>query len=413
MRKRTNTRDFIGLQFFAAPPAGDRLSQIEARLSQIRTEMDQDGADLEALSNEVDNLFAERGQLQQGAETRAALLRKIGSGAAGIPLPGMQLPADPEQRSEEYTSDSPEYRTAWVKHLRRSVGISDQLNQMTEAEQRAFTTVTGSAGAAVPTQTAGTILEKVTQYAPLLSKINLLRVPGMVTFAVEDTVNTAEKHAQNAAISAKEDKLKSITLSAYEITKLVQISKSVAMMSIPAFETWLTDMLARKIADKLTETILLGTGTDEGTGIDKAAVWDHSTNSVQVGSAASLTTQDVLNLIALLPGGYDARAEFIMSKKTLFTDVMPLQDKSKNDIVTMSGSNYYVFGYPVQLDERVKLHEAYLGDLYTVIGNMPEDVTITSAFDIDTNSYKFLGCAMFDCKPSMSDAIVKLEKADA
>lgn len=149
--RKINTRDLIGLQFFAAPPAGDRLSQIEARLSQIRTEMDQDGADLEALSNEVDNLIAERGQLQQGAETRAALLRKIGSGSAGTPLPGMQLPADPERRSEEYTSDSPEYRTAWVKHLRRSVGISDQLNQMTEAEQRAFTTVTGSAGAAVPT----------------------------------------------------------------------------------------------------------------------------------------------------------------------------------------------------------------------------------------------------------------------
>ena len=409
--RKINTRDLIGLQFFAAPPAGDRLSQIEARLSQIRTEMDQDGADLEALSNEVDNLIAERGQLKQGAETRAALLRKIGTGAAGNPLPGMQLPSDPEQRSEAtYTVASEEYRTAWIKHLRRTVGISDQLNQMTEAEQRAFTTVTGSAGAAIPTQTANTILEKVTQYAPLLSKINLLRVPGMVTFAVEDTVNAAEKHAQNAAISAKEDKLKSITLGAYEITKLVQISKSVAMMSIPAFETWLTDMLARKIADKISETILLGTGSDEGTGIDKAAVWDQSINSVQVANSASLTTQDVLNLIALLPGGYDARAEFVMSKKTLYMDFMPLQDKSKNDIVTMSGSNYC---YPVQLDERVKLHEAYLGDLYTVIGNMPEDVTVTSAFDIDTNSYKFLGCAMFDCKPSMSDAIVKLEKADA
>ena len=134
---------------------------------------------------------------------------------------------------------------------------------------------------------------------------------------------------------------------------------------------------------------------------------------MQIGSAASLTTADVLKLISLLPGGYDARAEFIMSKQTLFNDFMPLQDKSKNDIVVMSGGSYYIYGYPVQLDQRVKAHEAYLGDLYTVIGNMPEDVTVTSAFDIDTNSYKFLGCAMFDCKPSMSDAIVKLEKADA
>lgn len=410
MRKRTNTRDFIGLQFFAAPPAGDRLSQIEARLSQIRTEMDQEGADLEALSNEVDNLIAERGQLKQGAETRAALLRKIGTGTVGNPLPGMQLPGDPEQRSETYTIDSPEYRTAWIKSLRNNAYVGT-VDPLTDAEQRAFTTVAGSAGAAIPAQTANTILEKVTQYAPLLSKINLLRVPGMVTFAVEDTVNAAAYHTENDTISASTDKLKSITLSAYEITKLIPISKSVKLMSIPAFETWLVDSLARSIADKISETILLGTGSTQGTGIDKAATWDQSTNSVQIGSAASLTTADVLKLISLLPGGYDARAEFIMSKQTLFNDFMPLQDKSKNDIVVMSGGRYYIYGYPVELDQRVKAHEAYLGDLYTVIGNMPEDVTVTSAFDIDTNSYKFLGCAMFDCKPSMSDAFVKLEKA--
>ena len=410
--RKINIRDLIGLQFFAAPPAGDRLSQIEARLSQIRTEMDQEGADLEALSNEVDNLIAERGQLKQGAETRAALLRKIGTGAVGNPLPGMQLPGDPEQRSETYTIDSPEYRTAWIKSLRNNAYVGT-VDPLTDAEQRAFTTVAGSAGAAIPTQTANTILEKVTQYAPLLSKINLLRVPGMVTFAVEDTVNAAAYHTENDTISASTDKLKSITLSAYEITKLIPISKSVKLMSIPAFETWLVDSLARSIADKISETILLGTGSTQGTGIDKAATWDQSTNSVQIGSAASLTTADVLKLISLLPGGYDARAEFIMSKQTLFNDFMPLQDKSKNDIVVMSGGSYYIYGYPVQLDQRVKAHEAYLGDLYTVIGNMPEDVTVTSAFDIDTNSYKFLGCAMFDCKPSMSDAIVKLEKADA
>lgn len=408
--RKINTRDLIGLQFFAAPPAGDRLSQIEARLSQIRTEMDHEGADLEALNNEVDNLIAERGQLQQGVETRAALLRKIGSGAVGNPLPGMQLPGDPEQRSETYTLDSPEYRTAWIKSLRNNAYVGT-VDPLTDAEQRAFTTVAGSAGAAIPTQTANTILEKVTQYAPLLSKINLLRVPGMVTFAVEDTVNAAAYHTENDTISASTDKLKSITLSAYEITKLIPISKSVKLMSIPAFETWLVDSLARSIADKISETILLGTGSTQGTGIDKAATWDQSTNSVQIGSAASLTTADVLKLISILPGGYDARAEFIMSKQTLFNDFMPLQDKGKNDIVVMSGGRYYIYGYPVELDQRVKAHEAYLGDLYTVIGNMPEDVTVTSAFDIDTNSYKFLGCAMFDCKPSMSDAFVKLEKA--
>ena len=78
------------------------------------------------------------------------------------------------------------------------------------------------------------------------------------------------------------------------------------------------------------------------------------------------------------------------SKKTLFTDFMPLQDKSKNDLVRIEGGSYYIYGYPVLIDERIGDHEAYLADLSTVIGNMPEDVTITSTFDVKTNAFLFL-----------------------
>ena len=379
----------------------DRFTQIEERLAKIRTEINQEGADLTALSDEVDQLVEERKKITEAAETRCALLGKIGIGELGTPLPA----ANPEQRTTgTYTSESPEYRSAWLQRLRNV--------DLTETEQRAFATVTDSAGAVIPTDTANSILTKVKQYAPLLSKINLLHVPGMVRFAVEKTVHDAEYHAENAQISAKDDKLESIDLTAYEITKLVQVSKSVKTMSIPAFENWLVDMLARKIADKISDTILNGTGTSQGKGIENANTWAED-NSVAVATSASLTNADVQKLIALLPGGYDARAEFLMSKKTLFMDFMPLQDKNKHDIVTIQGNSYYIYGYPVTLDERIADHEAYLADLYTVIGNLPEDVTITSGFDIDTNNFKFLGCAMFDCKPSMPDAIRKLRKADS
>lgn len=402
--KKTHTRDFIGLQFFAEP--ADRMTQIEQRLSAIRGEVEQEGADLTALNTEVNQLLEERQQLTDSAEARSALLSKLGAGSIGTPVPAMApTPSMPEQRqATAYTAASPEYRSAWLQRLRNV--------DLTETEQRAFTTVTDSAGAVIPTDTVNSILTKVKQYAPLLSKINLLHVPGMVRFAVEKTVHDADYHAENAQISAKEDKLETIDLTAYEITKLVQVSKSVKTMSIPAFENWLVDMLARKIADKISDTILNGTGSSQGKGIEKANTWAEE-NSVEVALSASLTNADVQKLIALLPGGYDARAEFLMSKKTLFMDFMPLQDKNKHDIVTVQGNSYYIYGYPVTLDERIADHEAYLADLYTVIGNLPEDITITSGFDIDTNSFKFLGCAMFDCKPSMPDAIRKLRKADS
>lgn len=381
----------------------NRVTEIEQRLAAIRTEMDAPDADLDALNTEADNLIAERKTLLDKAEQRRQLLGKIAGGEVGREARRFPL-SEPTPEQREYTYESPEYRTAWLHTLMRC--------DLTEVEQRAWSTATGSAGPAIPTQTANQILEKVTQYAPLLGQITLLRVPGNVTFAVEGDEPDAAYHTENAAITATETGLTEITLSAYEIVKLVQISKSVQKMAIDAFESWLTDMIAKKLAKQISATILTGSGTSQGKGIDKANTWG-AANSVTVAKDGTLTTQNVLDLIALLPGGYDAGASFLMSKKTLFTDFMPLQDKSKNDLVRIEGGSYYIYGYPVMLDERVTDHEAYLANLSTVIGNMPEDVTITSDFDLTKNAFLFLGSAMFDCQPSRADAVRKLVKATA
>ncbi|HJA47977.1 MAG TPA: phage major capsid protein [Candidatus Agathobaculum intestinipullorum] len=378
----------------------DRLPQIEQRLAAIQTALDAPDADLDALTAEADGLLAERNGLLAKAEQRRQLLGRIATGTAGTEVRRFPTAQPPEERT--YTFDSPEYRTAWLHTLMRC--------DLTETEQRAWTTATGSAGPVVPTQTANQIIEKVHQYAPLLEKITLLRVPGNVTFAVEGEEPDAAYHNQNDDITPSETGLTEITLSAYEVCKLVQISKSVQKMAIDAFESWLTDMIAKKLAKKITETILTGTGSSQGKGIEKANTWAEG-NSVTVASGGTLTTADVLKLISLLPGGYDANANFVMSKKTLFTDFMPLQDKSKNDLVRIEGGSYYIYGYPVLIDERVADHEAYLVDLSTVIGNMPEDVTITSDFDLNKNAFLFLGSAMFDCQPAQADAVRKLVKA--
>lgn len=381
----------------------NRVTEIDQRLAAIRTEMDAPDADLDALNTEADNLIAERKTLLDKAEQRRQLLGKIAGGEVGREARRFPL-AEPAPEQREYTYESPEYRTAWLHTLMRC--------DLTEVEQRAWSTATSSAGPAIPTQTANQILEKVTQYAPLLGQITLLRVPGNVTFAVEGDEPDAAYHTENAAITATETGLTEITLSAYEIVKLVQISKSVQKMAIDAFESWLTDMIAKKLAKQISATILTGSGSSQGKGIDKANTWG-AANSVTVAKEGTLTTQNVLDLIALLPGGYDAGATFLMSKKTLFTDFMPLQDKSKNDLVRIEGGSYYIYGYPVMLDERVADHEAYLANLSTVIGNMPEDVTITSDFDLTKNAFLFLGSAMFDCEPSRADAVRKLVKATA
>ena len=383
-----------------------RIKEIEARLAAIKKEIEERGdamkaEEIDALEKETKDLTEERAGLIAAAEKRNGILDNIAKGA-GIVSRTFEQKQDNADPDDPF--GTPEYRSAWLKNLRRL--------PLTDAEKRAYANASGTGAEVVPTQTANEIISKVKKLAPMLNEVTLLHVKGAVKFAVEGTNNDAAIHKENAAITAAADTLTTVTLTGYEIIKLVQISDTVMTMSIAAFESWIVDMLAEAIARKVEDFFINGTGTSQPKGIDKANTWG-ATNSVSVGASASLTAANVQTLIGLLNAGYDRNAKFVMSKRTLFTDFMPLQDNSKNHIVTVQGNNYFVYGYPVLLSDYVKEHEAFLGDFKKVCANLAEDINVKNAYDIDTNSYKYSGIAIFDCTPAIGEAFVKLVKGDA
>lgn len=384
-----------------------RIKEIEARLAAIKQEIEERGdamkaEEIDALEKETKDLTEERAGLIAAAEKRNGILDNIAKGG------GVSVRSFGKKEEDNADPDdpygTPEYRSAWLKNLRRL--------PLTDAEKRAYANASGTGAEVVPTQTANEIISKVKKLAPMLNEVTLLHVKGAVKFVVEGTNNDAAIHTENAAITPAADTLTTVTLSGYEIVKLVQISDTVMTMSIAAFESWIVDMLAEAIARKVEDFFINGTGTSQPKGIDKANTWG-ATNSVSVGASASLTAANVQTLIGLLSAGYDRNAKFVMSKRTLFTDFMPLQDTSKNHIVTVQGNSYFVYGYPVLLSDYVKEHEAFLGDFKKVCANLAESINVKNAYDIDTNSYKYSGIAIFDCQPAIGEAFVKLVKAGA
>ena len=384
-----------------------RIKEIEARLAAIKQDIEARGEsmtaeEINALEQETAQLTEERAGLIAAAEKRNGILDNIAKGA-GIVSRSFQ-----QNNGENNTPDdpfgTPEYRSAWLKNLRRL--------PLNDAEKRAFSNASGAGAEVIPTQTANEIISKVKKLAPMLNEVTLLHVKGAVKFAIEDTNNAAAIHTENASITAAADTLTTVSLSGYEIVKLVQISDTVMTMSISAFESWIVDMLAEAIARKVEDLLINGTGSSQPKGIDKANTWD-AKNSVTVTKTGALSAANVQTLIGLLPSGYDRNGKFVMNKKTLFTDFMPLQDNSKNHIVTVQNNAYFVYGYPVLLSDYVADHEAFLGDFKKVCANLAENIGVKSAYDIDTNSYKYSGIAIFDCAPAIGEAIVKLVKATA
>lgn len=392
-----------------------RKKEILKRMAEIRATLEGTEAlseeQIDALETEARNLETELAGIERRSQIAAGIATGSVESRTAIPnpitgeVPGATTPAGGGEESRNI-ADTPEYRSAWLKNMRNL--------ELTAAEQRTITTADGSAGKAVPTTTRNKIIEKVHQYCPMLDKIDLLRVPGGVKIPAEGTTVDAKTHTEGAPITGDADTIIAVVLSGYEVTKLVTISKSVEKMTIDAFEDWLARKVGRKVAEKISALIFNGTGTNEAQGVN-TITWN-ATNSVTVAVSASPTAANIKTLVGLLNGGYDDGAEWYMKKQTFFTDIHPLMDNSKDNIVTYDPATgkYRIMGYPVNFDDRLTLHEAILGDFFLgYVGNMPEDVTVTSDFVVRENSYDFLGCAMFDGKVQATEAFVKLVKATA
>lgn len=363
----------IGLQFFAAPAASDRLAQIEARLAAIPAELDAEGADLDALKTEVTNLKAERKAILDAAEQRKKILQEIAGGAGNVVRKTQE---GAEERT--YGVDTPEYRSLWLRHL--------QGQPLSDVEQRAYTNANG----AIATMTANAIMEVVRDHAPLLARMTVIYSASNLTYYVEGTNNAAADHTENATITAANDTLTKVTLVPAEIVKLIQVSEAAKVMSVNAFEGWLSKTLGEAIARKINEkiiTALMAAASSAGTSVTAATVQ------------------------ALLGSVKGSGVAIICNRKTLYTALLPLQDNSKSSIVRFDGGAATVYGVDVLLDDNMADNQVAAGDLSKLIAAMAEDVTVRTGYDINTNSNKYLGVSVFDVKVGLSSAFAKIAAA--
>ena len=377
------------------------IEDVEKRMNEIRS-MDLEKADnIEELTKEVDALTERRNALKEDASAKKELRAKIAEGAVQTTV----IEKPKENRTMTLTKEnyraSEEYRSAFLNNL-----MGRQLNE----EQRAAFALAG-VDPVIPESMQTSIITKVKEYAPILSEITLLNVNGTVKFAVEGTVAGADVHAENAEITAATDTLVEVTLSTYEVTKLVQISDSVRTMTINAFESWLIDNLSESIAIKIEYLIWNGTGSSQAKGINTISF--DAAHKVEVAKSASLTAQNVFDLFGKLKTGYARNAKIYMNRKTLFSDFLPLEDKSKNNLVVENGGTYYVLGTPVELTDSIADHEAVMFDPKKYVANMPENTNIKQSVDLRHNAYLYLGVAQFDGKPALEEAFVKLVKLNS
>lgn len=382
--------------------------QVESRMSAIHQLLAQEGADVDALSHEVDLLEARQEELSaqtRGAEARAALMQRVAGGQTGNVVRTFGAP-EGQQEARSYTLESPEYRSAWLKRL--AVRDGEYLFGEPTAEERdAFTFLTSNTPALVPTVTLNRIVELVESTYPMYADAQ----KGQMTsgFSIPRhkaiTAGDAKAVAEGAANDDEQDTFDLLTLTGVEIKKHLVISRKMKWQSIDAFESWVVTHIAERIGVAKETRIL--------------AQLDNVTYGIAAGNKVASTAADDAGIRALLAKIKGQGAAVVYANNaTIWNRLAGIEqgDGTKAFIVNSMVdpvTQGRIYGREVKLDDNLADDVVYIGIPRYLLANDFEALYMNHAMDPKTFEDIVAGYSLFDAGLENPESWVKTTLTDS
>lgn len=364
-------------------------------------------ADGEAFDVEEANAIAERmAELEREGDARRALEARaraaIDSGAAQPVDTG--APGAPAGAGEQrFDAASPEYRTAWLKSLARSVDVRGFDTEMSDVERRAFTFTTGNSGDVVPTATQNRIIELVDSstsiYADLTvdSFSNVYEVPRHKSIVAGDAKVTDE----NTANEDEQDAFDLIAVTGEEIRKHIKVSRKMQVQSIDAFEEWVVRHLAARMG-VAKEKLVISRLQDAEAGMAAA-------NKLTTAKAGTVTDSELLKLFACLKtGGEDGGAmRLYASNTTIWTVLAEVKDANGHPLYKEStdpAEAMLIHGTGVKKNDCLPDGVILAGYPRLVAANSFDPMSIMADVDVITREKVISAYELFDCVAEVPEA---------
>lgn len=369
------------------------VEELEARRAQIVEESEQDGADLNALTDEIRGIKAELEARKEAAAKKAEIREAVATGAGEVIAEAPQTHIPTEER-KMFKVDSIEYRDAWTKKI-----IGRELNE----EERA---ALGAAAAVIPTMTVNAVWDKLTAKTELLGKVDVSQFPTYVRFPKATTKNAATGQAVGAPITESSDVIGYVDLIPNEYVKLLTVGADIDHMAVSAVHDWIVNNLVESIRAEINKDIVVGTGTNELKGI-LASV---SADSTAI--PATVTKASLLKIMGALGSNYQAGAVWVMTPAMFYENVMTIT--ALNDYIINNGFEFKLFGHDVVL-----MSEALVSSKETILYGDPKayKLNIFKALEVKpfetatTTNIQFRGATMADGELIDAAAFVRFAQA--
>lgn len=218
------------------------LAEIETRKAAILQEMEQEGADLDALKKEVEELRQNADDLRNAAQKAEEIRKQIANGAAGISV-GETRKAEKASKTVDEIRGSKEYVEAFARYL-----MSED-----DRECRALLSTNATSGGQVPVPTlVDPIIKTAWEKNEILNRVNKTGFKGNLKNAFERAGDDAYEHGEGTTAITEEDlTLGVVELKPKNIKKFIRVSDEVIATGGEALVTYVYKELAYRIVKKL------------------------------------------------------------------------------------------------------------------------------------------------------------------
>ena len=349
----------------------ERINEINTRLAAIAEESSTAvGEALTALETEANELMAERQQIMDAVQTRQQLRQNI---AAGL-VTGNTI----EERNEEenimenrtFTTASEEYRSAFLKTLRREA--------LTEVETRAFTFLTTNTAAPLPEVMQNRIIDLIGEAHPIVADVYSLNSGSAISIPVGKSIEgDAGKSAEGDAANELQITFDDVALAGDDFTANVKVSYKMMHMAISAFEDYLVTKIAERLGAKLAADIVAK--IKEGMNAANKSTGGVSYATVCAGFGA------LKRVGAVVVYG---------TRETVFNKIVGMVDGNKRPIfqqpITAAAAGV-LLGATIKYEDAMAAGELLIGDPKKYLQNVVAPIMIENGKDLDNHKVVFSG----------------------
>lgn len=268
----------------------------------------------------------------------------------------------------------------------------------------------------IPETTMAGILGMIEEQHPFYGAIRKLNVRGNLTIKQHVSVDAGDASFVDEGTPAEDEKntFVEITLTGFEVAKLVRVSFMLDAMSIEEFIPYIQQEIADRVGRMLGKAIFSGTGVKQPKGV--LTVLSEQSGTPQVVTATgAIKYADLTNLRSKLVSQFATGAKFYAKSTTVWNDLATVVDGTGRPIFireVVDGGVGTIFGIPVVEDDGVPEGEVVLGNPAAgVIQNTNRPFTIQTETSIVDRETRYQGYAIIDWAVTYTQAFAHLKVA--